>query len=47
VVRSSGRESRQRGILLDIKTRSRGAVSTQIETNDGRGEGEGVYVFVA
>jgi len=41
-------ESRRRGILLDIWTRTGGAVHTHKETNDGRGKkGEGVYVFAA
>jgi len=41
-------ESRRRGIKLDIWTRTRGAVRTHKETNDGRGKkGEGVYVFAA
>ena len=39
-------ESRRRGILLDIRTSTGGAVRTHKETNDGRGKkGEGVYVF--
>jgi len=41
-------ESRRRDILLDIRTRTGGAVRTHKETNDGRGKkGEWVYVFAA
>jgi len=41
-------ESRRFGILLDIRTRTRGAVRTHKETDDGRGKkGEGLYVFTA
>jgi len=41
-------ESLCRGILLDIWTRTGGAVRTHKETNDGRGDGMGkVYVFTA
>jgi len=41
-------ESRRRGILLDIWTRTRGAERTHKETNNGTGKkGEEVYVFAA
>jgi len=41
-------ESQRRGILLDIRMRTGGAVHTHKETNDWRGKkGEGVYVFAA
>jgi len=41
-------ESRRRGILLDIRTSTGGAVRTHKETNDGmRKKREGVYVFEA